>query len=122
VDGAVERGRIYELGGPEVLTFRQCLELILRMVDRKRPFVTLPFGIASMIGSIASLVPFITPPLTSDQVTLLRSDNVVSEAAQNEGRTLEGLGIQPTLVEAILPTYLIRYREQGQFTRIDKAA
>ncbi|MCR6500688.1 complex I NDUFA9 subunit family protein [Shinella sp. CPCC 101442] len=122
VDGTIERGRTYELGGPEVLTFRQCLELMLRVVDRKKPLVSLPFGIASLIGSIASLVPFVAPPLTSDQVTLLRSDNVVSDAAKAEGRTLEAIGIEPILAEAILPSYLVRYRQQGQFTRIDKTA
>ena len=122
VDGTIARGRIYELGGPEVLTFRQCLELMLRVVDRKRPLVTLPFGLASLIGSVASLVPFIAPPLTADQVTLLRSDNVVSDAARAEGRTLEAIGIQPVLAEAILPSYLVRYRPQGQFTRTGKAA
>lgn len=120
VDGTIERGRTYELGGPEVLSFRQCLELVLRVTDRKNPLVTLPFGIASLIGSIASLVPLVTPPLTADQVTLLRSDNVVSEAARSEGRTLEAIGIEPVLVEAILPSYLVRYRQQGQFTRIDR--
>ena len=122
VDGSIERGRIYELGGPEVLTFRQCLELMLRVVDRKKPLVSLPFGIASLIGSIASLVPFITPPLTSDQVTLLRSDNIVSDAARSEGRTLEAIGIAPVLAEVILPSYLVRYRQQGQFTKIDRTA
>ena len=122
VDGTIERGRVYELGGPEVLTFRQCLELMLRIVDRKNPLVSLPFGIASLMGSLASLVPFITPPLTADQVTLLRSDNVVSDAARSEGRTLEAIGIEPILAEAILPSYLVRYRHQGQFTRIDKTA
>lgn len=122
VDGTIERGRVYELGGPEVLTFRQCLEIMLRITDRKNPLVSLPFGIASLIGSIASLVPFVKPPLTSDQVTLLRSDNVVSQAAVSEGRTLEAMGIEPALVEAILPTYLVRYRQQGQFTRIDRTA
>jgi uncharacterized protein YbjT (DUF2867 family) len=120
VDGAVAKGKIYELGGPEVLSFRQCLEMMLRVIDRKRPLVSLPFGIASMIGSVASLVPFIAPPLTSDQVTLLRSDNIVSDEAKTEGRTLEALGIQPILAESILPSYLVRYRPQGQFTRIDK--
>ncbi|MFC3071695.1 complex I NDUFA9 subunit family protein [Shinella pollutisoli] len=122
VDGTIARGRVYELGGPEVMTFRQCLELMLRIVDRKRPLVSLPFGIASLIGSAASLIPFVKPPLTADQVTLLRSDNVVSEAAKAEGRTLEGIGIQPVLAEAILPSYLVRYRPQGQFTRTGKAA
>lgn len=122
VDGAIARGRVYELGGPEVLTFRQCLETMLRVTDRKNPFVSLPFGVASLIGSIASLVPFVKPPLTSDQVTLLRSDNIVSQAAISEGRTLEAIGIEPALVEAILPSYLVRYRQQGQFTRLDRTA
>lgn len=122
VDGTIERGRIYELGGPEVLSFRQCLELMLRVTDRKNPLVSLPFGIASLIGSIASLIPFVTPPLTSDQVTLLRADNIVSDAAKSEGRTLEGMGIEPVLAEAILPSYLVRYRTQGQFTKVDRAA
>ena len=89
VDGTIERGRVNELGGPEVLTFRQCLELMLRVVDRKTPLVSLPFGVASLIGSIASLIPFVKPALTADQVKLLQSDNVVSEAARAEGRTLD---------------------------------
>ena len=122
VDGALVPGRVYELGGPEVLTFRQCLETMLRVVDRKNPLVSLPFGVASLIGSIASLIPFVKPALTADQVKLLQSDNVVSEAARAEGRTLEGMGIQPVLAEAILPSYLVRYRQQGQFTKIDRVA
>jgi uncharacterized protein YbjT (DUF2867 family) len=122
VEGKVEKGRIYELGGPEVLTFRQCLEVMLKAIDRKRALVTLPFGAASLIGSIASLVPLIAPPLTPDQVTLLKSDNVVSDAAEAEGRTFKAFGIEPTLVEAIIPSYLVRYRPQGQYTRSGKAA
>lgn len=122
VDGAVPAGKIYELGGPEVLTFRQSLEMMLRVIDRKRPLVSLPSPIASLIGSLASLVPLGEPPLTSDQVKLLKSDNVVSEAAKAEGRTLEGLGIKPVLAESILPSYLVRFRPQGQYTRSGKAA
>lgn len=117
VDGHATKGATYELGGPEILTFRQCLELMLDVIDRKRPFVSLPFGIASMIGSFASLVPFVEPPLTPDQVRLLRSDNIVSDEAKKEGRTIQALGIAPALAEAILPSYLVRYRPQGQFTR-----
>jgi uncharacterized protein YbjT (DUF2867 family) len=122
VDGQLQPGKIYELGGPEVLTFKQCLEEVLRVTYRKRGFVTLPFGIASLIGSIASKIPLITPPLTSDQVKLLKKDNVVSDAARQEGRTLEGLGISPTLVSTVLPSYLVQYRVQGQFTNTGKAA
>lgn len=117
VDGKAIKGGTYELGGPEVLTFRQCLELMLDVIDRKRALVSLPFGIASMMGSLASLVPFIDPPLTSDQVKLLRSDNIVSDEAKKNHRTIQSLGITPALAEAILPSYLVRYRPQGQFTR-----
>lgn len=122
VDGAVEGGKIYELGGPEVLTFRECMELVLRATSRHRALVSLPFGIASMIGSIASLVPFVTPPITSDQVALLKKDNLVSDEAVREGRTLEGMGIRPTLIASVISSYLVQYRPQGQFTNSGKAA
>lgn len=122
VDGKLARGKIYELGGKEVLTFRQCLETILEVINRKRPFVPMPFAIASLIGSISSSIPFVKPALTSDQVKLLKVDNVVSDAAKAEGRTLEGMGINPVALASILPTYLVRYRPHGQFNGAGKAA
>lgn len=122
VDGTLSRGTIYELGGRDVATFKQCLEIMLDVVGRKRPLVSLPFGIASMIGSVASVIPLITPPITSDQVTLLKKDNVVSAEAKAEGRTLEGLGIEPASMASILPTYLVQYRPHGQYTGSGKAA
>ncbi|MQW85484.1 complex I NDUFA9 subunit family protein [Sinorhizobium saheli] len=122
VDGALKAGTIYELGGPQVLSFRDCLEIMLKTIERKRSFVSIPFGIASLMGSVASLVPFITPPLTADQVVLLKSDNVVSAKAEAEGRTLTAIGIKPTMLESILPTYLVRYRPQGQYTGSGRAA
>ncbi|MGF6173085.1 complex I NDUFA9 subunit family protein [Ensifer sp. 4252] len=122
VDGTLTAGTIYELGGPDVLTFRECLEIMLRTIDRKRSLVSVPFGIASMMGSIASMIPFITPPVTPDQVVLLKSDNIVSAKAESEGRTLRGIGITPTMLESILSTYLVRYRPQGQYTRSGRAA
>lgn len=122
VDGKVAGGRIYELGGPEVLTFRECLELMLKVTARKNSLVSLPFGIASLIGSIASLIPFITPPITPDQVKLLRTDNVVSPEAEAEGRTLKGLGITPTMAASVLASYLVQYRPHGQYTGSGKAA
>lgn len=122
VDGTIASGVTYELGGPEVLTMRQCLEIMLKEIDRKTPFVSLPFGVASLIGSLASLVPLIQPPITTDQVKLLKSDNVISKEAIAEGRTLSGMGINPALVEAIIPSYLVSYRPQGQYTRTGKAA
>ncbi|PZU86001.1 MAG: complex I NDUFA9 subunit family protein [Shinella sp.] len=122
VDGKLAPGKIYELGGKDVLTFRQCLETILEVIDRKRPFIPMPFAIASLIGSISSSIPFVKPALTSDQVKLLKVDNVVSEAAKAEGRTLEGMGINAAVLASILPTYLVRYRPHGQFNGAGKAA
>ena len=122
VDGKLTSGRIYELGGPEVLSFRECLEIVLGVVNRKRPLVSLPFGAASLLGSVFSLVPFITAPITPDQVRLLKHDNVVSKEAEAEGRTLSAIGIRPTLVSSVLPSYLVRYRPHGQFSGTGKAA
>lgn len=116
VDGVLKAGAIYELGGPRVMSFRECLEEILEITMRKRVLLPLPWGLASLIGSIAKHVPFIEPPLTDDQVTLLRRDNVVSDQAVAEKRTLSGVGIAPTTVEAILPSYLTRYRPHGQYS------
>ncbi|MGN6549279.1 MAG: complex I NDUFA9 subunit family protein [Pararhizobium sp.] len=117
VDGTIPAGRVYELGGPEVLTFRQCMEEMLRVIARKRRLVSLPWGAASTIAAFSAAVPFVTPPLTQDQVTLLKHDNVVSDAAKKDGRTLPGIGIKPTNLGAVLPSYLVRFRVAGQFTR-----
>jgi NADH dehydrogenase len=122
VDGALKSGTTYELGGAEVMTFRECLEAVLRVTNQDRPLVSLPFGIASMIGSLASMIPFVAPPLTTDQVELLKKDNVVSEAAVKEGRSLCGLGIRPVAPESVLASYLVRFRPHGQFTNSGKAA
>jgi NADH dehydrogenase len=113
VGGAARPGTIYELGGPDVLTFRACLELLLAETYRKRPIVPVPFWAAKLQGRVLQMLP--GAPLTLDQVLMLERDNVVSAAAEAEGRTLAGLGVQPTSLEAILPTYLAQYRVQGQF-------
>ena len=115
VDGAVEGGRIYELGGPEVKSFRACLEEMLEAIDRKRIFVKVPWSLARIQGRILGLLP--KPLLTVDQVEMLKVDNVVSDAAEKEGRTFAALGLQPPGAAAILPTYLWQYRRAGQYTR-----
>jgi NADH dehydrogenase len=122
VDGKLKAGTIYELGGPEVLTFRDCLETTLAIVHRTRPLVSMPFGLLSFIAGIASAIPLIAAPITPDQVRLLKADNVVSKEAEAEGRTLKGMGLLPTLLISVLPSYLVRYRPQGQFTNSGKAA
>jgi uncharacterized protein YbjT (DUF2867 family) len=113
VDGAVAGGTTYELGGPEVRTFRELLEFVLATTGRRRLLVPLPFPLASQQAAFLQLLP--KPPLTPDQVKLLRTDNVVSAEAERERRTLPALGIAPATIEAIVPTYLWRFRKYGQF-------
>jgi uncharacterized protein YbjT (DUF2867 family) len=120
LEGQAEAGAAYELGGPRVWSFRQILEYILKETGRSRPLIPLPFPIAELQGRILQMLPM-KPLLTRDQVLMLKSDNVVSEAAVAAGRTLQGLGIAPESVEAIVPSYLYRFRKAGQFER-EKAA
>ncbi|MEI8698527.1 complex I NDUFA9 subunit family protein [Mesorhizobium sp. ISC15] len=115
VDGKVQGGRVYELGGPKVLTFKECMQEMLAMIDRKRLLVSVPWSVANMQASILGLLP--NPLLTKDQVLQLREHNIVSDAATRENRTLAGLGIQPQSIGSILPSYLWRYRAAGQFQR-----
>jgi uncharacterized protein YbjT (DUF2867 family) len=114
VDGKTSDGATYELGGPEVLTMREIMEIILATIERQRMLVSLPFGLAKLQ---ALLLQFAPGPLklTPDQVALLRSDNVVSGPARAAGLTLEGLGIAADSLEAIVPQYLWRFRKAGQF-------
>ena len=114
VDTGHTTGRTYELGGPEVASFRELLEFTLRTVGRKRLLVPVPWPVARIQGMILGLLP--RPLLTTDQVELLRQDNVVSKEATSERRTLQGLGITPRGIEAIVPAYLYRYRKAGQFS------
>lgn len=116
VDGKAKAGATYELGGPEVLAFREIMEIILKITDRKRMLVSLPFALAKMQALFLQFAPGALK-LTPDQVELFRRDNVVSQAAKTAGLTLEGLGITPDSLEAIAPQYLWRFRPAGQFRR-----
>lgn len=113
VSGAVAGGRAYELGGPEVKSFRACMELLLTEIERSRALMPLPFGLARALASVLQILP--GAPLTVDQVRLLEVDNIVSDAARQDGRTLEGVGIVPTSMSAVLPSYLVRFKPHGQF-------
>ncbi len=110
-------GRVFELGGPRVYSFKELLQLMLDETERKRVLAPVPFPLASLIGlfgEIAAWAPFVTPPLTRDQVKLLQRDNIVdSDPAIG---TLADLEINPQTVESILPSYMVRYRKYGQFT------
>jgi NADH dehydrogenase len=96
-----------------VASFAQLMRYTLDTIGRNRLLVPLPFGLAKMKASVLQWLP--KPPLTPDQVELLRSDNIVSEQAVRDQRTLDGLGITPTSIQAVVPSYLWRFRKTGQF-------
>jgi uncharacterized protein YbjT (DUF2867 family) len=113
VDGGTKPGAIYELGGPAVRTFRELMTFMLATIERRRLLVPVPFGLLKFQAAFAQFLP--GPPITPDQVEMLKRDNVVSSEARGDGRTLEALGIIPETIEAIVPTYLWRFRKTGQF-------
>ncbi|MDB5642397.1 MAG: complex subunit family protein [Hyphomicrobiales bacterium] len=122
--GGTTPGATYELGGPEVKSFRELMEFTCATIGRKRLLVPVPFGAAhymalgTEVANTASLGLFPKLLLTTrDQVRMLQRDNVVSAPAIAEGRTLDGLGIAPEGIASIVPTYLYRFRKTGQFER-----
>jgi NADH dehydrogenase len=114
LSGSVEAGAPYELGGPEILTMRDVMNRVLDYTLRRRPLVPVPFWAAKLQAAFLQLLP--NPPLTIDQVRLLQSDNVVSDAAIKADRTLEGLSIEPVAVASVVPGYLEQFRPRGQFS------
>jgi uncharacterized protein YbjT (DUF2867 family) len=116
IDRPDSGGKIYELGGPQVKSFRELMQFVLATIERRRLLVPIPFGPAGLIGAVLEFAGRLHKPLlTRDQVELLRSDNVVSEEATREGRTLAALGIAPIAMAAEVPAYLWRFRKAGQF-------
>ena len=113
VEGKARGGTIYELGGPTVYTFKELMEFVLTTIGRKRILVPVPFAIAKLKAGVLQFLP--NAPLTPDQVELLRTDNIVSAEAIRDGRTLKAFDIAPDSIEAIVPTYLWRFRKTGQF-------
>ncbi len=107
LDDPASAGKTYELGGPRVYSFREIMALVLRETGRNRLLVPLPYPLAMMQARFLELLP--VPPLTRDQVQLLKRDNVVGGDAPG----LADLGVTPTTVDAILPSYLGRYRRRG---------
>jgi uncharacterized protein YbjT (DUF2867 family) len=120
--GEARSAAIYELGGPQVMTLREAAELVLATVERRRLLVGVPLGPSRVLASLtsfasrASLGLFPTLLTTSrDQVELLAHDNVVSDSAEAEGRVLRALGIEPQAADAIVESYLVRFRRTGQY-------
>jgi NADH dehydrogenase len=98
------RGATYELGGPRVYTFEELMRYMLEVVGRRRLLVPISFDLAALQARFLEFLP--EPPLTRDQVLLLKQDNVVSQGA----KTLADLGVLPTPIELVVPDYLTRYR------------
>ena len=122
LDDPSTRG-IYELGGPEVATFRELMQRMLRIIDRRNLVVNIPFpvarGMAGVFGFLKTVSGGLAPaPLSTDQVKNLAVDNVVSDDA----RGFAALGLSPTAMEAVLPDYLWRYRRSGQYATIKASA
>jgi len=118
IDRPQTGGAIYELGGPQVMSFKELMQFVLATIERRRLLAPIPFGLARYMAAMLELLGKLHKPLlTRDQVELLRRDNIVSEDAKREGRTLTGLGIEPVAVAANVPTYLWRFRKAGQFAR-----
>jgi len=120
--GRAEPG-IYELGGPDVRTFRELMEEMLAVIHRRRKIIALPLFVGRVMGAFGDFAKWISggllpAPITRDQVKNLAVDNVVSEDAKG----FETLGIKPTATEAVLPDYLWRFRPSGQYDAIKASA
>jgi len=108
------KGKTYELGGPRQYSFKELMQLTLEAIDKKRLLLPVPWFGANLMGLMGELVgaaPFVAPFLTRDQVTNLKLDNLVGEAALS----FADLDIVPETVEAVIPRYLAKYRKYGQF-------
>jgi uncharacterized protein YbjT (DUF2867 family) len=104
-------GQTYELAGPKIYNFAELMRLMLHEIGRKRALVPLPFPVASLMGAVMQCLPM--PQLTVDQVRQLKRDNLPSAGSAG----LTDLGITPTSVETIIPTYLDRYRARSYYHR-----
>jgi NADH dehydrogenase len=108
-------GQVYELGGPEVMSFRQIYETIFRITGRRRALVSLSWGMAKVNASFMAILP--NPPLTTDQVEQLKTDSVVGKDAKG----FSDLSLTPTAAELILPGYLSRFKLGGRFGKANAA-
>jgi NADH dehydrogenase len=106
---------VFELGGPRIYTYRELAALVLLEIDRQKPIIGIPVAFMKVAGFLAQQIARVglIPPITADQVELMRHDNVVRAGAHS----LATLGIEPTAAEAILPTYLDRFRIGGRYNQ-----
>ena len=122
LEGEAPAGAAYELGGPQVASLREIIQFVLRVTERKRLLVPIPFMLMWLLGGMTELAMAASLglfpgllALTRDEIKLLRHNSIVTDAAQSDGRTLTGLGIAPECFEALVPSYISRYRKTGRF-------
>ena len=119
VDGSVKGGKVYELGGPEVRSFKELMQEMLTVIERKRVLIPVPFWAASIMGSVLGVLP--GKILTKDQVKLNKVDNTVSVHAVKEGRTLEGMALPRTRWIRSCPLTYGASAPRGQYQKISAA-
>ncbi|WP_375645703.1 complex I NDUFA9 subunit family protein [Bartonella sp. TT29SHDZB] len=120
LNGQVTWGKNYDLGGPQIITFQNALENILKIIHRKKTLLSMPLSAGLLIGGILGTIgklPFVPTLVTANQIRFLQIDNIVSQEAIENGCTLEGVGITPRAMSAFLPSYLWRFRPHGQFSQ-----
>ncbi|UNE54266.1 complex I NDUFA9 subunit family protein [Bartonella machadoae] len=113
-------GRSYDLGGPQIITFQNALENILKIIHRKKRVLSMPLSVGLFCGNILGTLgklPLVPTLVTNNQIRFLQVDNIVSQEARENGYTLEGVGITPKAMAALLPSYLWRFRPHGQFSK-----
>ncbi len=114
--GQGKPGTVYEIGGPEVATFRDLLDRTQEWAGRDRFYLRMPFWLAKLAALATVPLPNGLRPLTVDQVRMLKGDNIVSDKAKQESRTLAALGVdRPQAIASVVPTYLERFQEKGQY-------
>ncbi|UTO28428.1 complex I NDUFA9 subunit family protein [Bartonella harrusi] len=113
-------GKSYDLGGPQIITFQNALENILKIIHRKKRALSMPLSVGLLCGGVLGTLgklPLVPTLVTNNQIRFLQVDNIVSQEARENGYTLEGVGITPKAMVALLPSYLWRFRPQGQFSK-----
>jgi uncharacterized protein YbjT (DUF2867 family) len=117
--GEVKTGKVYEVGGPDIESHKALMQRILNEAGRKRPLMPFPAGLAKIGASVLGILPF-KPLVTADQVELLGVDNIVSDEAIKDKRSLAAFGITPKSMDEVLPTYMWRFRKDGEYSRTDR--
>ena len=114
--GKVRDGRTYELGGPDVENMKELMERVLRVSNRNNMLVNAPTRLAKFNAWFMQMLP--NPWFTVDRIAQYGEDTIVSDAAKNEKRTADGIGVSVQSMDAILPTYMWRFRKSGQFEQL----